>query len=172
MLILTPIRKKTGFDGQRQHKWTFTSLSQASDPWSSESSTTYVTLQLIPGQNSFDWGASLEPGPDSEEFLLPPVHPTPPEKKVGFKTLLGHFKHWNRDFVIKSTLILGYFQNRQVHLETLELSGGDWRWGGNPITERRVGGREDCDEKGRRGFTGIQYSTIRWVDVSCLKPVN
>lgn len=101
MLILTPVRKKTGFNGQRQHKWTFTSLSQASDPWSSESSTTYVTLQLIPGQNSFDWGESLEPGPDSEEFLLPPVHPTPPEKKVGFKILLGHFKHWNRDFVLK-----------------------------------------------------------------------
>lgn len=57
--------------------------SSASDLWASESSDSYVTLQLIPGQSSLDWGEQLEPGPDSEEFLLPPVHPTDTEKKVG-----------------------------------------------------------------------------------------
>lgn len=73
----------------------FHSADASSDPWSSESSTTYVTLQLIPGQNSFDWGESLEPGPDSEEFLLPPVHPTPPEKKVISKIVKSIWKPWN-----------------------------------------------------------------------------
>lgn len=57
-------------------------VSSASDPWSSESSGSFVTLQLIPGQSVLDWGEPLEPGPDSEEFLRPPVHPTPAEKKV------------------------------------------------------------------------------------------
>lgn len=42
-----------------------------------------MSLQLIPGQ-SLDWGESLESGPDSEEFLRPPVDPTPAEKKVSF----------------------------------------------------------------------------------------
>lgn len=57
--------------------------SSASDPWSSESSGSYVALQLTPGQSSLDWGEPLEPGPDSEEFLRPLVNPTPAEKKVG-----------------------------------------------------------------------------------------
>lgn len=52
--------------------------SSADDPWSSES---HLTLQLIPGQ-SLSWGGPLEPGPDSEEFLRPPVQPTAAEKKV------------------------------------------------------------------------------------------
>lgn len=55
-----------------------------SDPWSSEFSDTFVSLQLIPGQ-SLDWGEPLESGPDSEEFLRPPVDPTPAEKKVSLK---------------------------------------------------------------------------------------
>lgn len=59
----------------------FTATS-ASDPWSSESSGSFLTLHLIPGQNWFDWGESLEPGLVSEEFLRPLVHPTPAEKKV------------------------------------------------------------------------------------------
>lgn len=58
-------------------------VSSATDPWSSDSSGRFVTLQLIPGQRSLDWGEVLEPGPDSEEFLRPPVHPTAAEKKVG-----------------------------------------------------------------------------------------
>ncbi|KAK5613906.1 hypothetical protein CRENBAI_014671, partial [Crenichthys baileyi] len=62
------------------------------DPWSSES---FVTLQLIPGQSSFDWGELLEPGPDSDEFLQPPVHPTPTEKKVITKIVKSIWKPWN-----------------------------------------------------------------------------
>lgn len=42
-----------------------------------------MTLQLIPGQTLLDWGEPLEPGPDSEEFLRPPVDATPADKKVG-----------------------------------------------------------------------------------------
>lgn len=56
--------------------------STASDPWSSETSGVYLTLQLGPDQSSLDWGESLEPGPDSEEFLRPPATPIPAEKKV------------------------------------------------------------------------------------------
>lgn len=58
-------------------------VSSASDPWSSESSKSFVTLQIIPGQTLLDWGEPLEHGPDSEEFLRPPVQPTAAEKKVG-----------------------------------------------------------------------------------------
>lgn len=57
-------------------------VTPASDPWSSESSGSFVTLQLIPGQSWFDWGESLDPGLGSEEFLRPLVNPTPAEKKV------------------------------------------------------------------------------------------
>lgn len=70
----------------------------ATDPWSSESTGSYVTLQLIPGQNSLDWGEPLEPGPDSEEFLRPPVHPTPTEKKVGLVLSFCH-EVWNNELV-------------------------------------------------------------------------
>lgn len=59
------------------------SLTSAPDPWSSEFSGSFVTLQLVPGQSRFDWGESLDPGLDSEEFLRPLVNPTPAEKKVG-----------------------------------------------------------------------------------------
>ncbi|KAM4727675.1 neurocan core protein-like [Anableps anableps] len=65
------------------------------DPWSSESSESFVTLQLTPGQSSFDWGKLLEPGPDSEEFLLPPVHPTPTEKKAITKIVKSFWIPWN-----------------------------------------------------------------------------
>ncbi|XP_034470389.1 neurocan core protein-like isoform X2 [Hippoglossus hippoglossus] len=74
---------------------TLNSTDAASDPWSSESSGSYVTLQLIPGQSSLDWGEQLEPGPDSEEFLRPPVHPTPAEKKVISKIAKSMWKPWN-----------------------------------------------------------------------------
>ncbi|TKS79948.1 Neurocan core protein 245 kDa early postnatal core glycoprotein [Collichthys lucidus] len=67
---------------------------RASDPWSSESSGSFVTLQLIPGQSVLDWGELLEPGPDSEEFLRPPVHPTPAEKKVFTKIVKSIWKPW------------------------------------------------------------------------------
>lgn len=70
--------------------------SAATDPWSSESSGAYVTLQLIPEQSSLDWGELLEPGPDSEEFLRPPVHPTPAEKKV-HPLLIFCYKVWNTE---------------------------------------------------------------------------
>ncbi|XP_028283455.1 neurocan core protein-like [Parambassis ranga] len=71
------------------------SVDPSADPWSSESSGTFVTLQLIPGQSSYDWGEPLEPGPDSEEFLRPPVQPTPTEKKVISKIVKSIWKPWN-----------------------------------------------------------------------------
>ncbi|XP_039999999.1 neurocan core protein-like [Xiphias gladius] len=71
------------------------SADASTDPWSSESSGSYVTLQLIPGQSSLDWGELMEPGPDSEEFLRPPVHPTPAEKKVISKIVKSIWKPWN-----------------------------------------------------------------------------
>ncbi|XP_034557946.1 neurocan core protein-like isoform X2 [Notolabrus celidotus] len=67
----------------------------SSDPWSSESSGSFVTLQLIPGQSLLDWGEMLEPGPDSEDFLRPPVEPTPAEKKVISKIVKSIWKPWN-----------------------------------------------------------------------------
>ncbi|KAM8849460.1 neurocan core protein-like isoform 2-T2 [Spinachia spinachia] len=67
----------------------------SADPWSSESSGSFVTLQLIPGQNLLDWGEPLEPGPDSEEFLRPPVDPTPADKKVISKIVKSIWKPWN-----------------------------------------------------------------------------
>lgn len=57
-------------------------VTPASDPWSRESSGSFVTLELMPGQSWFDWGDSLDPALDSEEFLRPLVKPTPAEKKV------------------------------------------------------------------------------------------
>ncbi|KAM3604453.1 uncharacterized protein V6R79_011196 [Siganus canaliculatus] len=71
------------------------SSEESSDPWSSESSGSFVTLQLIPGQSSLDWGESLEPGPDSEEFLRPPVEPTPADKKVISGIVKSIWKPWN-----------------------------------------------------------------------------
>ncbi|PWA25117.1 hypothetical protein CCH79_00005216 [Gambusia affinis] len=65
------------------------------DPWSSESSESFVTLQLTPGQSSFDWGELPEPGPDSGEFLQPPAHPTPTEKKAITKIVKSIWKPWN-----------------------------------------------------------------------------
>ncbi|XP_056277119.1 neurocan core protein-like [Pseudoliparis swirei] len=70
------------------------SIDPSSDPWSSESSGSFVTLQLIPG-HLLDWGEPLEPGPDSEEFLRPPVTPTPADKKVISKIVKSIWKPWN-----------------------------------------------------------------------------
>ncbi|XP_054595347.2 neurocan core protein isoform X2 [Nothobranchius furzeri] len=64
-------------------------------PWTSESSVSFVTLQLIPGQSSFDWGELMEPGPNSEEFIRPPVRPTPAEKEVISKIVKSIWKPWN-----------------------------------------------------------------------------
>ncbi|XP_026169648.1 neurocan core protein-like [Mastacembelus armatus] len=74
---------------------TLHSADPSTGPWSSDSSGPYVTLQLIPGQSSLDWGEPLEPGPDSEEFLRPPVHPTPADKKVISKIVKSIWKPWN-----------------------------------------------------------------------------
>ncbi|CAG07718.1 unnamed protein product [Tetraodon nigroviridis] len=71
------------------------SADASSDPWSSESSGSFVTLQLIPGQSWFDWGESLDPGLDSEEFLRPLVNPTPAEKKTIMKIVSSISKPWN-----------------------------------------------------------------------------
>ncbi|XP_070830192.1 neurocan core protein-like [Chaetodon trifascialis] len=71
------------------------SADASTDPWSSESSGSFVTLQLNPGQSFLDWGEPLEPGPDSEEFLRPPVYPTPAEKKVISKIVKSIWKPWN-----------------------------------------------------------------------------
>ncbi|XP_076000891.1 neurocan core protein-like [Genypterus blacodes] len=66
----------------------------SSDPWSSETSGVYLTLQFSPDHRSLDWGESLEPGPDSEEFLRPPVT-SAPEKKVISKIVHSLWKPWS-----------------------------------------------------------------------------
>ncbi|XP_035993963.1 neurocan core protein isoform X1 [Fundulus heteroclitus] len=71
------------------------SNSSTVDPWSSESSDLFVTLQLSPGQRLFDWGELMEPEPDSGEFLQPLVHPTPTEKKAITKIVKSIWKPWN-----------------------------------------------------------------------------
>ncbi|KAK5888898.1 hypothetical protein CesoFtcFv8_014949 [Champsocephalus esox] len=71
------------------------SADASSDPWSAESSGSFVTLQLIPGQILSDWGEPLEPGPDSDQFLRPPVHPTVADKKVISKIMKSIWKPWN-----------------------------------------------------------------------------
>ncbi|XP_055007722.1 neurocan core protein-like [Boleophthalmus pectinirostris] len=67
----------------------------SSDPWSEQSSESFITLRMVPGQPSLDWGELLEPGPESEEFLRPPVKPTPAEKKVMSKIVNSMWKPWN-----------------------------------------------------------------------------
>lgn len=67
----------------------------SSDPWSEESSGSFVTLKMVPGQTELDWGEPLEPGPDSEEFFRPPVKPTPADKKVMSKIVNSMWKPWN-----------------------------------------------------------------------------
>ncbi|XP_068196849.1 neurocan core protein-like [Antennarius striatus] len=64
----------------------------SSDPWRSESPGSFVTFQMIPGQSLLE---TLEPGPDSEEFLLPPAPPAPTEKKVISKIVKSIWKPWN-----------------------------------------------------------------------------
>lgn len=49
----------------------------ATDPWSSESSEGYVTLQLSPGESSLAWGDLGDMDPDSGAFLRPPATPSP-----------------------------------------------------------------------------------------------
>ncbi|KAK5919418.1 hypothetical protein CgunFtcFv8_023315 [Champsocephalus gunnari] len=71
------------------------SADASSDPWSAESSGSFITLQLIPGQILSDWGEPLEPGPDSDQFLRPPVHPTVADKKVISKIMKSIWKPWN-----------------------------------------------------------------------------
>ncbi|XP_057712441.1 neurocan core protein-like [Corythoichthys intestinalis] len=71
---------------------TLFNINASSDPWSSESPQSYVSLQIFPGQ-SIDWGEPLEP--DSPEFLRPPVVPTPAEKKVISGIVKSFWKPWN-----------------------------------------------------------------------------
>ncbi|XP_037132276.1 neurocan core protein-like isoform X1 [Syngnathus acus] len=68
------------------------SVNASSDPWSSESSDSYVSLQKFPGQ-SIDWGEPFEP--DSPEFLRPPAVPTPAEKKLISGIVDSFWKPWN-----------------------------------------------------------------------------
>ena len=64
--------------------------SSALDPWPSESTEQYVTLNISPGQSSFDWGDPLEQRMDSDMFLRPQalgttyLPPTSTQKKVWF----------------------------------------------------------------------------------------
>ncbi|XP_061878722.1 neurocan core protein-like isoform X2 [Entelurus aequoreus] len=67
-------------------------VNASSDPWSSDASDSYVTLQVVLGQ-SVDWGEPFEP--DSPEFLRPPVAPTPAEKKVISGIVKSFWKPWN-----------------------------------------------------------------------------
>ncbi|XP_077472115.1 neurocan core protein-like [Stigmatopora argus] len=67
-------------------------VNASSEPWSSESSQSYVSLQIFPGQ-SIDWGEPFEP--DSPDFLRPPVVPTPTEKKVISGIVKSFWKPWN-----------------------------------------------------------------------------
>ncbi|KAM4605289.1 neurocan core protein-like [Polymixia lowei] len=101
---------QTGKDGQElsPSNWTglvdleeeasLHSVDASSDPWSSEASGLYVTLQLSQGES---WGELLELGPDSEEFVRPPVPvttyppPTPTDKKVISKIMKSIWKPWN-----------------------------------------------------------------------------
>lgn len=104
LLALILVRLINNMDASTdiQTLWIITHLTvfSVSDPWSAESSGSFVTLQIIPGQSSLDWGEPLESGPDSEEFIQPQL-PTPTEKKVCFSSLNRRFKmqkrhHWIR----------------------------------------------------------------------------
>ncbi|XP_029561535.1 neurocan core protein [Salmo trutta] len=80
------------------------------DPWSSESSEGYVTLQLSPGESSLAWGDLGDMDPDSGAFLRPPATPspspstttqeelspsTPAHRKVMAKIVKSMWKPWN-----------------------------------------------------------------------------
>ncbi|XP_061551139.1 neurocan core protein-like isoform X2 [Phycodurus eques] len=67
-------------------------INASSDPWSTESSESYVSLRVFPGQ-SIDWGEPFQP--DSTEFLRPSVFPTPAEKKVISGIVKSFWKPWN-----------------------------------------------------------------------------
>ncbi|XP_055722064.1 neurocan core protein-like [Salvelinus fontinalis] len=82
----------------------------STDPWSSESSEGYVTLQLSPGESSLAWGDLGDMDPDSGAFLRPPATPspspstttqedlspsTPADRKVMAKIVKSMWKPWN-----------------------------------------------------------------------------
>nr|XP_029479125.1 neurocan core protein-like isoform X1 [Oncorhynchus nerka] len=81
----------------------------SSDPWSSESSEGYVTLQLSPGESSLAWGDLEDMDPNSGVFLRPPVTPShgpssttqkealsaPTDRKVMAKIVKSMWKPWN-----------------------------------------------------------------------------
>lgn len=139
------------------------SVTPASDPWSSESSGSFVTLQLIPGLSWFDSGESLDPGLDSE-FLRPLVNPTPAEKKVLFFLfiffLVSNPKQDHRDQTCFLYAALGSLEDRLLHFKALELPIGNRRRGRSPrrSTRQQIRGREGAfRENSRRvkliGFT-------------------
>ncbi|XP_055739997.1 neurocan core protein-like isoform X2 [Salvelinus fontinalis] len=81
-----------------------------SDPWSSESSEGYVTLQLSPGESSLAWGDLGNMDPNSGVFLRPPatpslcpssttqkeeLSPSNPCLKVMAKIVKSMWKPWN-----------------------------------------------------------------------------
>ncbi|XP_064787074.1 neurocan core protein-like isoform X3 [Oncorhynchus masou masou] len=82
----------------------------STDPWSSESSEGYVTLQLSPGESSLAWGDLGDMDPDSGAFLRPPATPslspstttqeelspsTSADRKVMAKIVKSMWKPWN-----------------------------------------------------------------------------
>ncbi|CDQ90465.1 unnamed protein product [Oncorhynchus mykiss] len=81
----------------------------SSDPWSSESSEGYVTLQLSPGESSLAWGDLGDMDPNSGVFLRPPATPShgpssttqkeelsaPTDRKVMAKIVKSMWKPWN-----------------------------------------------------------------------------
>ncbi|XP_041752609.2 neurocan core protein isoform X1 [Coregonus clupeaformis] len=85
----------------------------SSDPWSSESSEGYVTLQLSPGESSLAWGDLGVMDPNSGAFLRPPAtpspspssttqkeelspsNPDPTDRKVMAKIVKSMWKPWN-----------------------------------------------------------------------------
>ncbi|XP_041698515.1 neurocan core protein [Coregonus clupeaformis] len=84
----------------------------STDPWFSESSEGYVTLQLSPGESSLAWGDLGDMDPDSGAFLRPPATPSPSpssttqeelapstpaptDRKVMAKIVKSMWKPWN-----------------------------------------------------------------------------
>lgn len=116
--------------GERDLRIKDITVISASDPWSSDSSGSFVSLQLIPGQNWFDRGESLDPGLDSEEFLQPLVKPTPAEKKVllqlSFFLSVNNPKQCHRDQK-RLPCLLGCPKDRLIHFKALELPVGSGR---------------------------------------------
>uniref|UniRef100_A0A4W5PWI4 Neurocan b n=1 Tax=Hucho hucho TaxID=62062 RepID=A0A4W5PWI4_9TELE len=112
---VTESRNLSPSDGLTPSNWTgLVDLEEvahsSTDPWSSESSEGYVTLQLSPGESSLAWGDLGDMDPDSGAFLRPPATPspspytttqeelspsTPADRKVMAKIVKSMWKPWN-----------------------------------------------------------------------------